>query len=93
MPLCFIYLQGIELGLGINSFGNTASLSNVSVTGSGGNGGTEYVVSPLTTTLQNPSNVSLNTVDISLPVIFEGVTIGRAVIDVSGYSVSQRSQD
>jgi len=55
----------------------------VSVTGSGGTGGTEFVVAPLTTTLQNPSNISLDTVDISLPVIFNGVTIGRAAIDVS----------
>ncbi|KAJ7782963.1 hypothetical protein B0H16DRAFT_1494883 [Mycena metata] len=66
---------------GINSFGNTASLSNVSVTGSGGDGGDEYVVAPLTTKLNNPSNVSLDTVDISLPVIFQGVTIGRAAIN------------
>ncbi|KAK7064212.1 hypothetical protein R3P38DRAFT_3165227 [Favolaschia claudopus] len=51
------------------------------VTGSGGNGGAEFIVSPLTTTLQNPSNVSLDTVDISLPVIYKGVKIGRAVID------------
>ncbi|KAF5386260.1 hypothetical protein D9615_002421 [Tricholomella constricta] len=66
---------------GINSFGHTALLSNVSVTGSGGAGGSEFIVSPLTTVLQNPSNVSLNTRDISLPVLFQGTKIGRAVID------------
>lgn len=66
---------------GINSFGHTASLSNVSVTGSGGAGGSEFIVSPLTTVLQNPSNVTLNTIDVSLPVIFKGTKIGRAVID------------
>ncbi|KAJ7874667.1 hypothetical protein B0H14DRAFT_3551962 [Mycena olivaceomarginata] len=66
----------------IASFGNTAQLSNVSVTGSGGNGGDEYVVSPLTTVLTNPSNISLSTVDILLPVIYEGVTIGKAAIAV-----------
>lgn len=65
---------------GINSFGHTASLSNVSVRGSGGAGGNQYIVSPLTTTLQNPSNISLDTVGISLPVIFKGVSIGRAAI-------------
>ncbi|KAJ7188457.1 hypothetical protein C8R46DRAFT_1054741 [Mycena filopes] len=66
---------------GINSFGGTASLSNVSVTGSGGDGGDEYITAPLTTKLNNPSNVTLDTVDISLPVIYKGVTIGRAAID------------
>ncbi|KAJ6607775.1 hypothetical protein B0H10DRAFT_2227490 [Mycena sp. CBHHK59/15] len=66
---------------GINSFGFTAGLSNVTVSGSGGAGGSEFVTAPLITKLNNPSNVSLQTVDISLPVIYEGVTIGRAVID------------
>ncbi|KAJ7675082.1 hypothetical protein B0H17DRAFT_1161695 [Mycena rosella] len=80
-------INGIPFNLnsaltGFNSFGGTASLSNVSVAGSGGTGGNEYVVAPLTTTLQNPSNISLKTVDISLPVIYSGVAIGRAVIDL-----------
>ncbi|KAJ7209536.1 hypothetical protein GGX14DRAFT_451849 [Mycena pura] len=66
---------------GISSFGGTAALSNVSVTGSGGAGGSEFVVAPLTTTLQNPSNISLKTVNVSLPVVFESVPIGRAAID------------
>ncbi|TFK44582.1 hypothetical protein BDQ12DRAFT_661303 [Crucibulum laeve] len=66
---------------GINSFGHTAVLSNVSVTGSGGNGGSEFIISPLMTALQNPSNISLDTVGVSLPVIFSGVPIGRAVIN------------
>lgn len=55
----------------------------MSVTGSGGTDGSEFIVSPLTTTLKNPSNVSLETVDISLPVIYQNVKIGRSVIDVS----------
>ncbi|KAJ7251753.1 hypothetical protein B0H12DRAFT_1234031 [Mycena haematopus] len=67
---------------GINSFGGTASLSNVTVTGSGGDGGDEYIVAPLTTVLQNPSNITLDTVDISLPVVYKGVNIGRAAINV-----------
>ncbi|KAJ8482152.1 hypothetical protein ONZ45_g15054 [Pleurotus djamor] len=66
---------------GINAFGGRASLSDVKVTGSGGNGGNEFIVSPLINSLQNPSNVSLNTVDISLPVSFKDVKIGRAVIN------------
>jgi Protein of unknown function (DUF3712) len=68
---------------GINSFGHAASLSNVSVQGSGGAGGNQYIISPLTTTLQNPSNITLDTVDISLPVIYKGVMIGRAAVSVS----------
>ncbi|KAH8119480.1 hypothetical protein DFH11DRAFT_1722990 [Phellopilus nigrolimitatus] len=66
---------------GVNSFGGSAKLSNVSISGSGGNGGNQYIVSPLTTTLQNPSNISLSTTEIALPVNFKGAMIGRAVID------------
>ena len=55
-------------------------MSNVSITGSGGSGGNQFIVSPLTVTLENPSDVSLSTVDISLPVVFNDVKIGRAVI-------------
>lgn len=68
---------------GINSFGGTAALNGVTITGSGGNGGNEYITAPLKTTLQNPSNVSLETVDIALPVYYKNVQIGRAAIDVS----------
>lgn len=70
------------LSLGINAFGGTAALTNVSVVGSGGVGGSEFVVVPLEATLQNPSNVSLDTDDISLPVIFQGVNIGRTALNV-----------
>ncbi|KAF8972948.1 hypothetical protein BDZ97DRAFT_1691577 [Flammula alnicola] len=66
---------------GIASFGGTAGLSDVSVTGSGGTGGSEFIVAPLKTTLQNPSNISLDTIDVALPVVFNGVTIGRAAIN------------
>ncbi|KAH7926942.1 hypothetical protein BV22DRAFT_1007914 [Leucogyrophana mollusca] len=66
---------------GINSFGGTATTTNVSITGSGGNGGNQYIVSPITTTMQNPSNVSLQTVDIALPVYYQDVMIGRAAIN------------
>jgi len=66
---------------GINSFGHTTTLTDVKITGSGGAGGSQYVLSPLITTLNNPSNISLNTVDISLPTFFKGVEIGRAVVN------------
>ncbi|KZP24091.1 hypothetical protein FIBSPDRAFT_951400 [Athelia psychrophila] len=65
---------------GINGFGGTAGLSGLSVSGSGGTGGDQFVIAPLTTTLQNPSNVSLTTNDIALPVIYQGVQLGRAAI-------------
>ncbi|KAH0589321.1 hypothetical protein H2248_005083 [Termitomyces sp. 'cryptogamus'] len=81
-----VVISGIEIDVasslkGFNAFGHTATLNNVSIQGSGGVGGSEYIISPLTTILQNPSNITLNTVDISLPVIFSGTKIGRAVID------------
>ncbi|KAF8840051.1 hypothetical protein BDN67DRAFT_1054007 [Paxillus ammoniavirescens] len=66
---------------GINSFGGTAAINNVSITGSGGNGGDEYIVAPLTTVLENPSNVSLSTVGIALPVYYDDVMIGRAAFN------------
>jgi len=50
----------------------------------------------LTTTLENPSNISLNTVDIALPVFFKGVQLGSAAINtfnlVSGTNVVNTSE-
>ncbi|CDO73852.1 hypothetical protein BN946_scf185016.g9 [Trametes cinnabarina] len=66
---------------GINAFDKTASLSNVSITGSGSDSHGPFVKSPLTTKLENPSNVSLQSVDVSFPVIYKGVVLGRAAID------------
>ena len=79
--LHFCSISGIPFNVpsnikGINSFDGTAALSNISITGSGGSGGNEFIVSPLTTTLQNPSNISLLTTGIALPVIFNGVQVG-----------------
>lgn len=67
----------------IDDLGGTAILSNVSVAGSGGTGGNEYIVSPLIVALQNPSSIALHTVDIALSVIFNKVQLGYAVIRVS----------
>ncbi len=66
---------------GINAFDKTASLSNVSITGSGSDSHGAFVKAPLTTTLENPSNISLQSVDVSFPVTFKGVILGRAAID------------
>lgn len=68
--------------LGINSFDGKATISNISISGSGGNGGNQYIISPLTSTLNNPSNVSLDTVDIALPVYYQNVMVGRAAFNV-----------
>lgn len=83
VPITGIPIDVVSTLKGIGSFGHQATLSNVSVTGSGGEGGSEYIISPLTTTLENLSNISLNTVDVSLPVVFQDTKIGRAVISVS----------
>jgi len=72
--------------VGINSFGHTAGLGNVSITGSGGSGGKQYINADLTTTLQNPSNISLQTNYLSLAVFYKGVKIGRAVINVGSFA-------
>jgi hypothetical protein len=72
--------------VGINSFGHTASLGNISITGSGGSGGNQYVNANLTTTLQNPSNISLQTNDLSLAVFHKDVKIGRAAINVGSFA-------
>ena len=87
-PIGDVPISGIPFNVtssltGINGFGGSAGISNVTITGSGGNGGNEYIVSPLTTTLTNPSNISLETVDISLGVTYKGTYIGRAAIQVS----------
>ncbi|KAL1735691.1 hypothetical protein EV714DRAFT_280260 [Schizophyllum commune] len=66
---------------GINGFGGKADLGKVSVVGSGGDGNGQYIRANTSASLENPSNVSLKTNDIELPVIWEGIKLGRAVID------------
>ncbi|KAI0631497.1 hypothetical protein C8Q77DRAFT_1218963 [Trametes polyzona] len=66
---------------GINAFDKTADLSNVTITGSGSDSHGPFIRSPLTTKLQNPSNISLQSVDVSFPVTYKGVVLGRAAID------------
>jgi hypothetical protein len=77
--------------IGINSFERTAGLGNVSITGSGGSGGNQFINANLTTTLQNPSNISLQTNDLSLVVFYEDVKIGRAAINVCSFA-SKKNQ-
>lgn len=54
----------------------------MSITGSGGINGDQYIIAPLTTVMNNPSNVSLSTTDITLSVYYENVMIGRVAFDV-----------
>jgi hypothetical protein len=75
---------------GINSFGRTAGLGNVSIKGSGGSGEDKYVNAALTTTLKNPSNVSLQTNGLSLAVFYKDVKIGRAAINVCSFTSKAR---
>ena len=83
VPISGIPIDVTSILKGIGGFNHEAELSNISVTGSGGQGGNEYIIAPLTTTLENPSNISLSTVDVSLGVMYEGTQVGRAVINVS----------
>ena len=68
--------------VGIDAFSHKAVLKDVKVTGSGGNGGNEFIKVPLTTVLQNPSKVSLHTTQLDLPVFFQNVQLGQASISV-----------
>ncbi|KAF9051008.1 hypothetical protein BDZ89DRAFT_1056905 [Hymenopellis radicata] len=75
-------ISGIEFNVdsslvGINAFGGTTVLSNVSVTGAT----SEYIISPLKSTLDNPSEVTLHTTDVALPVVYDGTVLGRAIIN------------
>ncbi|KAG8787307.1 hypothetical protein FRB91_009037 [Serendipita sp. 411] len=65
---------------GINSFGGTAAISDVKISGSGGNGGNEYMSSPLKTTLNNPSHLSLKAGSITLPTFYQGIQLGESVV-------------
>ncbi|OBZ73242.1 hypothetical protein A0H81_06855 [Grifola frondosa] len=66
---------------GIDSFTGSAALTNVTITGSGSDNGGEFIKAPLTTMLENPSNISLQTISIALPVYYKDVLLGRAAID------------
>ena len=64
---------------GIDSFGGKVGISNVSITGSGGGGA--YITAPITSTLTNPSNITLTTNAVSLAGFYKGTQVGRAVLD------------
>lgn len=61
---------------GINSFGHTTQLQNIRVDHSTEN----YIALPLNTVLANPSNITLHTRDLYLPVFYRNVPVGRAYV-------------
>jgi len=61
-------------------FGGTAAIGDVRIVGSGGAGGNEYISSPLKTTLNNPSNISLAAGVITLPTFYQGVQLGESIV-------------
>lgn len=77
LPISGIPFSNIASPLdGINSFGNVVGISNVTVTG----GVPAYINIPLNVELNNPSEITLFTKDISLPVLYEDYEVGRAII-------------
>jgi Protein of unknown function (DUF3712) len=60
---------------GLNSFGETLSLSNFIITDAVSTGGSQYILWTLDITVENPSIIFLKTVGISLPTFFEGVEV------------------
>ncbi|KEI38050.1 uncharacterized protein L969DRAFT_18838 [Mixia osmundae IAM 14324] len=74
--------------VGINSFGGTATIPNTPITI--GTGNTDFSTDPGTgyiritidpVTLSNPSNISVFTNQVALPVLYTGVATGRAIIN------------
>ncbi|CDR88214.1 uncharacterized protein SPSC_03875 [Sporisorium scitamineum] len=65
---------------GINSFNGVTTLSDVMVS----SGTAAFLWVPLKVTLENPSNLTVFTNEVFLPVIFSGVVVGRAEIPVLG---------
>lgn len=65
---------------GINTFGGTAEISDVHIAGGGGEGGSQYISSPLKTGLNNPSEITLKAGSISLPTYYQDVQVGTSVV-------------
>ena len=56
-------------------------MNNFAISGGGQDGSGPFINASLTTTLNNPSNISLQTVDVQLPVSYQGVMLGHAVLN------------
>ncbi|PWN53595.1 hypothetical protein IE53DRAFT_140447 [Violaceomyces palustris] len=65
---------------GINSFNGVTTLSNVKVS----SGTNQFIWIPLTVQLANPSNLTVFTDEVFLPVIFSGEQVGKAEIPTLG---------
>ncbi|KAG2747568.1 hypothetical protein P692DRAFT_20875252 [Suillus brevipes Sb2] len=73
---------------GINSFDGKATISNISISGSSGNGGDQYIILPLTSSMNNFYNISLDTVDIILLLVGGVYTLTLTLYRWSGSSVA-----
>ncbi|KAE8229507.1 hypothetical protein CF326_g5523 [Tilletia indica] len=62
---------------GINSFGGESPVKKLDISGST----PSYISLDIGVTLDNPSNLTVRTKDISLPSFFEGTEVGRTIID------------
>ncbi|CAD6973942.1 unnamed protein product [Tilletia controversa] len=62
---------------GINSFGGESPVDKLDISGSN----SEYIALDLTVTLNNPSNLTVKTKDVSLPSFFGDTEVGRTNID------------
>lgn len=77
LPISGIPFSNITSPLdGINSFNNVVGISNVTVAA----GNPQFIEIPLNVELTNPSEITLFTKDISLPVLYEAYEVGRAII-------------
>lgn len=81
VPISGIAIDVTTTMKGLDSFARGASLSGLSISGSGQDGNGPFIKASVTTTLNNLSNISLRTVGIELPVFYQGVMLGHAVLD------------
>lgn len=80
MPISGIPFNTTTTIKGIDSFGGKIGISNVTIAGSGDNGA--YILVPLTATIDNPSNISLDTNQVSLATYYKDAFVGHAVLNV-----------
>ncbi len=81
VPISGIAIDVTTSMKGLNAFDHGASLNNFAISGSGQDDNGPFIKASLTTELNNPSNISLQTVDVKFPVYYQGVMLGHAVLD------------
>lgn len=73
---------------GSESFGSSATLSDITISGSGKEDGNEYIVMPLNVAMRNASNIHWEIANVQLAVYYEDVQIGRLLVKVCISSLS-----